>query len=395
MLNINEICRRKWYNKYCYYFVWGDLVKKRLLASVLTACLVFSNVSTVIVYAETLQQKLEKQNEELNASQKELSEAQKIVEEINSKIEELDYEIESTLYEVNVLNEKIKNTEIAIENATNEIEKAEEDMESEKQLYNARMTALYIDGSTGYLEILMGSENLSDLFKRIEIIRTITELDNEIIASLNEKKTDIENSRQAMEIENQNLVLAIEEYDSEMNNLKADQEEQQVYIDEAKKQATAYANAVNEDKEALEQTEKLIEQAREVTPTYTASRGSTDISSNAIVAYASNFLGRPYVWGASGPNSFDCSGFTQYVMAHFGISIPRVSRYQATAGTYVAKSDLQPGDLVFFAKSGQAVHHVGIYVGNNSYIHAPQTGDVVKISTLSSRSDYYTARRFN
>ncbi|SHH13973.1 Cell wall-associated hydrolase, NlpC family [Clostridium grantii DSM 8605] len=373
----------------------SDLVKKRLAATVLTACILLSNISSVVVYGETLQELLEKQNEELNVSKNQLSDAQKIVEEINSKIEEMDYEIENTLYEITEVQEKIKDIEISIENATMDIEKAENEMEAEKELYDSRMAALYINGNTGYLEILMGSENLSDLFKRIEIIRTITELDNEIIESLNEKKAEIEKSKQAMEKENSNFSLAMKNYTDKMDKLKLDQEEQQQYINEAKEQATAYANAVNEDKEAIEETEQLIEAARVKTPEYTPSRGSVDISSNALVAYASNFLGRPYVWGATGPSSFDCSGLTQYVMAHFGISIPRVSRDQAKAGSYVEKSDLQPGDLVFFAKAGKAVHHVGIYVGNNSYIHAPQTGDVVKISTLSSRSDYYTARRFN
>jgi cell wall-associated NlpC family hydrolase len=106
-------------------------------------------------------------------------------------------------------------------------------------------------------------------------------------------------------------------------------------------------------------------------------------------------LGCKYSWGATGPKYFDCSGLTQYVYKHFGINIPRVSRDQARAGTYVEKSDLQPGDLVFFAYSSGVVHHVGIYIGNGSFIHAPQTGDVVKITLLSSRSDYYTARRYN
>ena len=73
------------------------------------------------------------------------------------------------------------------------------------------------------------------------------------------------------------------------------------------------------------------------------------------------------------------------------ISLPRVSREQATVGKKVAKADLQPGDLVFFARGGR-IHHVGMYVGNDQYIHAPQTGDVVKISKLSART-LYTARR--
>ncbi|WP_170075928.1 NlpC/P60 family protein [Paraclostridium dentum] len=104
-----------------------------------------------------------------------------------------------------------------------------------------------------------------------------------------------------------------------------------------------------------------------------------------IVAEAKRHLGKPYVWGATGPNSFDCSGLTQYVYKQFGIDITRTTSTQINAGTSVSKSDLQLGDLVFTSST-----HVGIYVGNNQIIHAPQSGDVVKISKIWS---YHASRR--
>lgn len=111
-----------------------------------------------------------------------------------------------------------------------------------------------------------------------------------------------------------------------------------------------------------------------------------------VISVAKAQMGKPYRWGATGPNSFDCSGLMQYAFKNgAGISLPRVSRDQANVGKKVSKAELQPGDLVFFAKGGR-IHHVGMYLGNDQYIHAPQTGDVVKISKLSSRT-LYTARR--
>lgn len=107
-------------------------------------------------------------------------------------------------------------------------------------------------------------------------------------------------------------------------------------------------------------------------------------------------MGKPYQWGAAGPNSYDCSGLVYYLYGKLGISLPRVSAAQATAGTYVKKSDLSYGDLVFFAADGKNVNHVGIYVGNDEFVHAPSSGKVVKISTLKSgyyTNTYYTARR--
>ncbi|NLO40453.1 MAG: hypothetical protein GX115_13415 [Ruminiclostridium sp.] len=107
-------------------------------------------------------------------------------------------------------------------------------------------------------------------------------------------------------------------------------------------------------------------------------------------------MGKPYQWGGTGPNSYDCSGLVYALYEKIGISLPRVSVDQATAGTYVARENLQYGDLVFFARDGQNINHVGIYVGNGEFVHAPQTGDVVKKTTLETGyydSCYFTARR--
>lgn len=114
-----------------------------------------------------------------------------------------------------------------------------------------------------------------------------------------------------------------------------------------------------------------------------------------IVNTASKYLGVPYVWGGTTPNGFDCSGLVQYVLKELGINISRVTYTQYKEGYPVAKGDLQPGDLVFFEKNGD-VHHVGIYIGDGKMIHAPQTGDVVRIADMNSdyyTSTYYCARR--
>lgn len=118
-----------------------------------------------------------------------------------------------------------------------------------------------------------------------------------------------------------------------------------------------------------------------------------------IVDYAKQFLGCKYVYGGSGPNTFDCSGFTMYVYSKFGISLSHSAVTQAKKGTYVAKEDLQPGDLVFFKNYDTMVGigHCGIYIGNGDFIHASSgTGYCVKISTLLTghyETRYETARR--
>jgi cell wall-associated NlpC family hydrolase len=102
-------------------------------------------------------------------------------------------------------------------------------------------------------------------------------------------------------------------------------------------------------------------------------------------------LGRPYVWGAAGPYSFDCSGLTEYAYARAGIYLPHSSLMQSTLGRPVAYSDLRPGDLIFFYSP---VGHVGMYLGNGLMIHSPTPGDVVKVTPLAYMYGYNTARRF-
>jgi cell wall-associated NlpC family hydrolase len=94
-----------------------------------------------------------------------------------------------------------------------------------------------------------------------------------------------------------------------------------------------------------------------------------------------NYLGSPYRWGGSSPSGFDCSGFTMYVYSQVGISLPHSSSAQYGSGTHVSRSELQPGDLVFF---GSPIHHVGMYVGNGNMIDAPYTGVSVRIDPLQS-----------
>jgi peptidoglycan DL-endopeptidase CwlO len=112
---------------------------------------------------------------------------------------------------------------------------------------------------------------------------------------------------------------------------------------------------------------------------------------SSVVAIAERYLGVPYQWGGASPSGFDCSGLVMYVYGQVGVSLPHSSYAQYGMGSPVSRSDLQPGDLVFFDGLG----HVGIYVGGNSFIHAPHTGDVVKISSISGwyASTYVGARR--
>lgn len=118
---------------------------------------------------------------------------------------------------------------------------------------------------------------------------------------------------------------------------------------------------------------------------------------NQIVQNSYNFLGSSYVYGAEGPNCFDCSGFVQYMFNSYGYNLSRTTYDQVNQGEYVDKSNLQPGDLVFFSSyNTYSPTHVGIYVGDNNFIHASSGKGCVTISSLSNpyyTDNYWTARR--
>lgn len=130
------------------------------------------------------------------------------------------------------------------------------------------------------------------------------------------------------------------------------------------------------------------------------SNTSTSTSASKVISYAKKLLGKPYVWGAQGPSGFDCSGFTYYVFKNAaGITLPRTSSLQSHYGTYVSRSNLKAGDLVFFDTVGSnngGVTHVGIYIGNGQLIHAASGQGKVVINDMNSSyyvNTYVNARR--
>jgi len=124
--------------------------------------------------------------------------------------------------------------------------------------------------------------------------------------------------------------------------------------------------------------------------------GYVDRNSNlALIEFAKQYLGLPYVYGGSTPKGFDCSGFAQFVFKNFGVNLPRTTYEQVQCGTYVSRAELQMGDLVFFAPGGN-VNHVGIYISDGNFIHSTHTGDVLKISSINSgyyNTHFYCGRR--
>lgn len=172
---------------------------------------------------------------------------------------------------------------------------------------------------------------------------------------------------------------------------------------QAQKQAAEKAAAEKAAKEAAKKAAATVKTKKSVTRTAKAAAVNTESKTSApagskgqaIVEEAKKYLGVRYVYGGTSPSGFDCSGLVQYVCRKNGISVSRSSKEQYHNGASVSRSELQPGDLVFFSK-GAGISHVGIYAGNGSVIHSPSPGKTVcytSLSKMSSYSTYVGARR--
>ena len=331
---------------------------------------------------------------QLEQNKNSLKEAQDKRQELEASIEELDSQIEDYMMKIETNKKSINETENDIKNTKKQITQVEEDVKNKQEALDQRVRAMYINGQSSYLKILLESENFSDLITRVEAIKKIIGMDKKVISDLNDTKAEVETKKASLEVKYNDLLALKSENEDKLTSLNTNISDQKKLIAEAKTQEKLLASKVDESQAVVNASMAQVKKIRSEAPSVTPSRGgnSAPASNNNIIAYASNFLGTPYKWGGTSPSTgFDCSGFTQYVYAHFGISLGRTTYDQINDGYGVSKDELQTGDLVFFGKGGDPTH-MGIYVGNNTYIHAPRTGDVIKISSMN-RSDYITARR--
>lgn len=157
----------------------------------------------------------------------------------------------------------------------------------------------------------------------------------------------------------------------------------QVTVKKSSVESKKYA-AASETKNKKKVTKRKMKRSK-----ISRSRGGNSIQTRKLIEFAKKQLGKPYVWGAMGPNSFDCSGFTTYVYANIGVGLPHSSMAQSKYGTKVSRSEIQPGDLLFFATGGSSsINHVGIYIGGDEFIHGSSGRGKVYISDLSNYTKY-------
>ncbi|MFK9094017.1 NlpC/P60 family protein [Bacillus salipaludis] len=353
--------------------------------------------------------------EDSPVTQGQINETQGQIEDFETKIQQLDDRIILAMEKSDNLNNQIKTQQGKIEETEAEIEKAKKSLDVHKKVYSERLKSIQLEGKQSivtYAELLLSSNNISEFLTRFTAISQIMESDTDLLNGLNEKEQALKGAEEKLHNEFDKLKKSQDQLAVEQKNIEEDKNEVAKELADAnnklQNQKDQLAKQEEEEQARLaqqqlaQQQDQQAQQAQQQSGQQSSANNATNSTSSAaapnppdsatasaVIAYAKQFLGVPYVWGGTKPNGFDCSGFTSYVYRAVGINLPRVSRDQQNVGTRISPSQVQPGDLVF---RGSPAHHVGIYIGNGQYIHAPQTGDVVKISTYNPSSFSSAAR---
>ena len=366
------------------------------------------------------------------------------VERVLAEIEELDASLGHAVEAYNLATEQLAEIETEQEVNRRHLAIAKRNLRIERAALARRLVAMYKTEETSAVGVLLGSATMEDLLTRVDAANRVARQDARVLREVRQFRATVErhkaklarahasqeqvvaerNARKS-EIagalaERESLVASIRD---EIARLEEEERQRQLELERQarerllEQQRTARLAALNEaaapyepedassstseaaapdadeDSGAIEEDAALSEEetvgVAAETPEATVAPPS---QYGGVVGIAMQYLGVPYVWGGASPSGFDCSGFTLYVYAQVGVSLPHYTGSQWQMGVPVSRDDLQPGDLVFFNGLG----HMGIYIGGGQMIHAPHTGDVVKISDINSgwyASTYDGARR--
>lgn len=387
--------------------------------------------------------------EEINALEQQQSDLQGQMSSIQSQIDDLQDQQDtavqqSLLYQqqLGVLAEQVNNTQTVIADYETQIAQTQEELaaaqaEAEQyyQLFCERFRDMEESGNISYWSILFDSASFSDLLDRLNFIREVATYDNSVVDALEAARQQVADTEARLEEEKAGQEAALAELESQQAAIQDASDKNDALLAEIQANQSTYASqlaALEAENEELAQdiiTSKaeyeaqqaeLQRQAEEAERRRqeeeaaaaddssdsgsssdagssssgsggSSSSGSGNVSSgngSAVVDYAMQFLGNPYVWGGTSlTNGADCSGFTMQVYRHFGVSLSHSSWAQKYTGVAVSASEAQPGDLVFYQSSGSATGgHVGIYIGNNQIISALGSKWGICISSISGKS---------
>lgn len=396
-------------------------MNKRLTCLLLAGILAFSGgINTWATSISEVQQEQTETKNRLNEINKSITAIEKKQNEIKAELGNLNAELVDTLLTLELLEADLERKEQEIDEAQAEYERVKKLEEDQYQAMKYRIRFMYEKEEISFIQMLLEAESITDFLNKADFVRYISEYDDtkldeyqetkemvaETKAVLEEEQAELEEVQEAQQIYKADLDKKIAaaktkaaDFESELANAQAKAKEYQNTI----KEQNAKIKKLQEEEEKRLRAEAASREETAAETTNSGNSGESQSSSTsggstttvsgsgnggAIANYALQFVGNPYVFGGTSlTNGADCSGFTQSVHKHFGISIPRSSSAQANAGKSVSLNAIQAGDIIYYGG------HVGIYIGNGKIVHASTAKTGIKISNYTYRTPI-CARRY-
>lgn len=362
------------------------------------------------------------------------------IDDLNSKIDDINQKMEPVFFSIENNKEKIATIESQIADSNKKIEQSKNEIKEKQKILDNRLRETYKSGTkTSFLAMLLTSRSMSEFLGNIEAIGRVVSLDKAVIEDLGNKKEKLDNQIKDLNNQKDSVAKLNEENEVKLKEFTEMKSREEILLNELKTEKDSIGdkltdlerslvaskistikssnstveqirNAINElsvlksqiisskvEEEinnAISEGRDAINKKEEVQSGSGQGSGSQLVqpSGNAsgLISYAYQFVGKRYVLGATGPDAFDCSGFTQFVFRKFGYNLTRTTYTQVNQGTYVPRDQLRPGDLVFTEGPPSSPGHVGIYVGSGQMVHAANPRKGVIVGPIYN---YSTARR--
>ena len=386
---------------------------KAVLALVLVVSLTIG--SSQVVYATSAQNKKSEAEKNLNDVNKKIDNLENKKEEIEGELDTKNEELVNLMVDVGILEKEIDQNEKQLKQVKKDLKTAQKNEKKQYQAMKKRIKFMYERGDSAVISSLLESKSMADMLNRVEYFNEVYDYDRNLLDNYEKTRKQVEDLKAQVEDEKKELETAKDDLkqqqkqlETAMANLRSQQANADTQIANAKSLASEYQKTITEQNKIIQQQQAAAAASGRSSGGSSGGCGgtskpnsnasvpggnlnppkTTNVSGSDVVNYAMQFVGKPYVWGGKDPNTgADCSGFTSYVYAHFGISIPSFSGAQRSCGQEVSYANAQAGDLICYAG------HVAIYMGGGKIVHAKGTAYGIVGNDNATYKTIITVRR--